>query len=261
MTRFRRIAFVFFSFLATMTFFSVIKNGFSQDWRTASRASVGLAPDPATTPEAVVQVYAARAVRWRGYFGVHTWISAKRENADHYTVYEVIGWRLYSGGSSVVVHNRPPDGRWFGAEPELLRELRGPGVEQIIDRIETAVADYPYAGSYVIWPGPNSNTFVAFIARQVPELALDLPPTAIGKDYLGPSLVARAASGTGYQFSLFGLLGLTIAKEEGLEFNLLGLTFGIDAVEPAIKLPMVGRLGTEYIARRALAAPSVAAGE
>jgi hypothetical protein len=254
-------ALVSLSIVAAMSFFSVVKNGFGQDWRTASRASAGLAPDPATTPEAVVQVYAARAVRWRGYFGVHTWISAKRENANQYKVYEVIGWRLYSGGSAVVVHNRPPDGRWFGAEPELLRELRGPGVEQIIDRIETAVTAYPYADSYVIWPGPNSNTFVAFVARHVPELALDLPPTAIGKDYLGPSLVARAASGTGYQFSLFGLLGLTLAKEEGFEFNLLGLTFGIDAAEPAVKLPFVGRLGTEFIARRAVAAPVATAGE
>jgi hypothetical protein len=40
------------------------------DWRTASRESVGLAPDPATTREAVVQVYAARALSWRGYFAV-----------------------------------------------------------------------------------------------------------------------------------------------------------------------------------------------
>ena len=30
------------------------------DWRGASREPVGLAPDPARTPEAVVQVYAAR---------------------------------------------------------------------------------------------------------------------------------------------------------------------------------------------------------
>jgi hypothetical protein len=215
---------------------------------------VGLAPDPAVTQEAVIQIYAARAVRWRGYFGVHTWIAAKREGAAAYTVYEVVGWRLYSGGSAVVVHNRPPDGRWFGAEPDLLRDLRGPGVEKLIDKIEAAVAAYPYAHEYTIWPGPNSNTFVAFIARAVPELALDLPPTAIGKDYLGPHMVARAASGTGYQFSLFGLLGLTLAKEEGLEVNLLGLTFGIDAMEPALKLPFFGRVGTDHIARRAVVA-------
>ena len=259
MTRFWGFVGFALTFVAAMTFFSVVKNGFSQDWRTASRASAGLAPDPTTTSEAVVQVYAARAVRWRGYFGVHTWISAKRENADQYTVYEVIGWRLYSGGSAVVVHNRPPDGRWFGAEPELLRDLRGPGVEHVIDRIEAAVAAYPYPDSYVIWPGPNSNTFTAFVAQQVPELALDLPPTAIGKDYLGSRVLARATSGTGYQASLFGLLGITLAKEEGLEINLLGLTFGIDAAEPALKLPLIGRLGTDLVAKRAVAAPNGAA--
>jgi len=246
--------------IASMAFFQIIKNGFTQDWRTASRGSAGLAPDPATTPEAVLQVYAARAVRWRGYFGVHTWISAKRSGAPAYQVYEVIGWRLLRGGSALVVSDRPPDGRWFGAEPELLRELRGPGVDAVIDRVEAAVRDYPYAQEYTIWPGPNSNTFTAFVARRVPELQLDLPPTAIGKDYLGPSLFAEAASGSGYQFSLFGLLGLTVAREEGLEINLLGLTFGIDFAEPALKLPMVGRLG-EGEPIRALApapAPSVA---
>src|SRR4030095_6637697 len=47
------------------------------NWRSASRAPVGLAPDPAVTPEGVIQVYAARAVRWRGYLCVHTWIGAQ----------------------------------------------------------------------------------------------------------------------------------------------------------------------------------------
>ncbi len=32
------------------------------DWRSASREPAGLAPNPAKTPEAVVQVYSARAV-------------------------------------------------------------------------------------------------------------------------------------------------------------------------------------------------------
>ena len=67
------------------------------NWRLASRAPVGLAPDPADTSEAVVQVYAARAVRWRGYFGVHTWIAAKPTNAPAFTVYEVTGFRSGAG--------------------------------------------------------------------------------------------------------------------------------------------------------------------
>jgi hypothetical protein len=35
-------------------------------WYVARRDPTGLAPDTATTQEAVVQVYAARAVSWRG---------------------------------------------------------------------------------------------------------------------------------------------------------------------------------------------------
>jgi hypothetical protein len=31
--------------------------------------------------------------------------------------------------------------------------------------------------------------------------------------------------------------------EEGVEVNLLGLTFGIDLNGPALKLPIVGRVG------------------
>ncbi|MGB0681693.1 MAG: DUF3750 domain-containing protein [Magnetovibrionaceae bacterium] len=216
------------------------------DWRTASRASIGTAPDPAVTKEAVIQVYAARAWSWRGYFGVHSWISAKRSGADSYQVYEVIGWRARHGGSSVVVSGRTPDGRWFGEEPDLIADKRGAGVDDMIDRLDAAVLTYPHAKEYRVWPGPNSNTFIAHLARAVPELKVDLPPTAIGKDYIPDGgLVARTPSGTGYQFSLFGLLGVMAAVEEGLEVNVLGFTFGLDPFGPAVKLPAVGRLGRD----------------
>jgi hypothetical protein len=76
-----------------------------------------------------------------------------------------------------------------------------------------------------------------------PELEVDLPPTAIGKDYLGRRLLAAAPSGSGFQVSLFGLLGVLVSGVEGLEINVLGLTFGIDALTPALKLPLIGRLG------------------
>jgi hypothetical protein len=213
------------------------------DWRAASRAPVGLAPDPATTPEAVVQVYGARALRWRGYFGVHTWVAVKPGGAPAYTVYEVIGWRLRWSDSALVVHQRAPDGRWFGNEPELLAERRGEGVDALIERIARATREYPYAGEYRLWPGPNSNTFTAWIARAVPELELDLPPTAIGKDFLGDRVVGRAPSGSGVQLSLYGMLGVLVSDIEGLEVNVLGLTFGLNPFAPALKLPIVGRLG------------------
>jgi hypothetical protein len=84
---------------------------------------------------------------------------------------------------------------------------------------------------------------VAFVLRRVPELRVDLPPTAIGKDYLGWRSVGLTPSGTGGQANLLGLLGVSAGIEEGLEVNLLGLNFGLDPKSLSLKLPIVGRLG------------------
>ena len=186
------------------------------------------------------------------FFGVHSWIAVKPTKAPAFTVYEVIGWRLRWGESVVTIRERAADARWFGNAPELLTDLRGPGVDAVIAKIDRAARHYPYADQYTVWPGPNSNTFTAHIARQVPELALDLPPTAIGKDYVADRLLTTAPSGTGWQFSLRGLFGITASGVEGLELNLLGLTFGIDPLDPAIKLPLIGRLGVDRRPRRML---------
>jgi hypothetical protein len=74
-------------------------------------------------------------------------------------------------------------------------------------------------------------------------LEADLPPTAIGKDYSGKRLVGSAPSGRGFQFSLFGLAGLTASSVEGFEVNVLGLTFGVNPFDPSLKLPLLGRVG------------------
>ncbi|MBC8338145.1 MAG: DUF3750 domain-containing protein [Rhodospirillales bacterium] len=215
------------------------------DWRTANRESAGIAPDPAMTSEAVVQVYIARAFSWRGWFGVHTWIATKPTGAENFTVYQIVGWRAYHGdGTALVIGESLPDRRWFGAEPQVISDLRGPGVDDVIRSIDAAAHRYPYAKDYVLWPGPNSNTFTAYIGREVPELKLDLPPTAIGKDFLtNGSIFDASPSRTGYQVSLYGLLGVLAGVEEGLEVNVLGLTFGVDPKDFAIKLPMAGRIG------------------
>ena len=211
------------------------------DWRTASREPAGLAPDPAELKEAVVQVYGARTIGAKGLFGVHTWVAVKPAEAAEWTVYEVVGWRLRWSESAVVVHHRAPDARWFGAMPEIYAERRGAGVDELIKRIDAAARAYPYGTEYRAWPGPNSNTFTAWIARAVPELQVDLPATAIGKDYLGSSIVAAAPSGSGVQLSLGGVLGVAAGPVDGLELNFLGLNFGISP--SGVKLPIVGRVG------------------
>ena len=200
----------------------------------------GLAPDPAKTSEAVVQVYGARTMGVKGLFGVHTWIAAKPSDASSWTVYEIIGWRLRWSDSALVIRERQPDAPWFGAEAELYADKRGPGVDELIKRIDKAARSYPYANTYTLWPGPNSNTFTAWIARQVPELQVDLPATAVGKDYIGSTFISTAPSGTGFQFTLAGLLAVAAGPVEGFELNLLGLNFGANG--SAIKLPLVGRV-------------------
>ncbi len=217
--------------------------GHSYDWRTAPMDSTGIAPDPATNPEAIVQVYSARAFGWRAAVGVHTWIAVKPTDAPRFTVYEVFGWQVIRGLPAVRQSQRDPDGMWYGNAPEIIFDIRGQGVDEVIARVEQAVAAYPYGDSYTVWPGPNSNTFTAWVAREVPEIVLDLPPTAIGKDFLpNGALFKETPSGTGWQFSLFGLAGILVAADEGLEVNLLSLVFGIDVTRPALKLPGLGRL-------------------
>ena len=90
--------------------------------------------------------------------------------------YDVVGW---SGPSYVKTDYMSPDA--LVRQPAgLLVDRRG---EALIPRI---VKSYPYANEYRTWPGPkNGNTFVAHVARSgAAELRVDLPPTAIGKDYM-----------------------------------------------------------------------------
>ena len=210
---------------------------------TADNAE-SLVADPVRVSDPVVQVWGARTRGAKGIFGVHTWIAVKPEGALEYTVYEIIGWRLRWTDSALVIRNRAPH-QWFGTPGELYAEKRGPGVDQLIRRIEKAVQEYPYAKTYTLWPGPNSNTFTAWIARAVPELEADLPATAIGKDYIGSNIISTAPSGKGFQFSLRGLLGVAASGVDGVELNLLGLNFGVSP--SGIKLPIVGRIGSVRI--------------
>ena len=214
------------------------------NWWQARRDSSGQAPDPATTPEAVIQVYAARTVGWKGLFGVpHL---GRREAHRRSGVHALRGHGLgrEPGAPALRVNRTGPDNYWFGSHPELLVDRRGEGVDDLIGKVEAAVAAYPYPDSYRTWPGPNSNTFIAHIGREVPELRLRLPATAVGKDYLpGGAPAGLTPSGTGVQLSLLGLAGVLVGWDDGIEVNVLGLTFGVDLLRPALKLPGVGRVG------------------
>lgn len=156
----------------------------SGDWRTASREPAGIAPDPSQTSEAVIEVYAADAFSWKGWFAVHTWIATKAPDAKEYTVYEVVGWRTDRGLPALKSYRTTtPDRFWYGAKPEKILSLNGEKAASLIPDIEQAVNNYPWADEYNVFPGPNSNTFPAWVARKVPELGLEMPFRAIGSGY------------------------------------------------------------------------------
>ncbi|MDR1936092.1 MAG: DUF3750 domain-containing protein, partial [Candidatus Accumulibacter sp.] len=213
-------------------------------WHAAARHSAGIAPTPAQAAgQAIVQVYAAPTYGWRGLVAQHPWIILKRAGEKTFTRYDVIGWRR---GNHVQRNYALPDGFWYGKRPRLLVDHRGDGVEAMITRIEAAIESYPFADRYRAYPGPNSNTFLAHIGREVPELKLDLPANAIGKDYrpIGDPL-GLSPSGSGVQLSILGLLGASVGLQEGVEINILGLNIGLDLNSPGLRLPFVGRIGLD----------------
>jgi hypothetical protein len=248
--RLRRKAKRFFAVLALIYLLPLfiagcgyLLRGPQEHWSRADRSSAGIAPDPARAPEAFVQVYAARAYGWRGIFGVHTWTALKAAGARSWERFEVVGFGVSRGRPAVRAGAGIPDGRWYGSTPVLLGELRGAPADAAIQVLRAAARDYPYPNEYIVWPGPNSNTFTAHLLRRVPELRIDLPANAIGKDYPVDGIFARTPSGTGGQVSLGGVLGIAVGQVEGIEVNLLGLNAGVDIRRPALRLPGLGRLG------------------
>lgn len=211
------------------------------NWQTADRSSAGLLPSTSDHPEALIRVYAARTVRWRGIFAVHTWIVFKERGAPHYSRYDYTAW-----GDPIRANGFAADARWFGALPETVVAVDGEEANRLIPKIRSVIENYRFKanGDYSAWPGPNSNTFVQAVLAAVPELKAVLPPTAIGKDYpYRGNWLGLTPSRTGVYLSLGGYLGLTIGWIDGVELNFLGAVLGFDIRRPALKFPGIGRLG------------------
>jgi len=152
-----------------------------QSWREADWGSAGILPRPQDVSEATIHVFSATTGGMKGSVASHAWIVTKAANAGHYNRYDKVGW-----GAPVRRNNYAPDAYWYSNTPRLVVSLQGAEAARLIPRIEAVIAAYPHseAGGYRMWPGPNSNTFVAHILRSVPELGVVLPPDAIGRDYL-----------------------------------------------------------------------------
>ena len=234
--------------LVRAAFYAV--DGGPRSWREADWSSTGSLPPAASHPEARVLILSGQTGGWKGVFSVHSWIVVKPANAPEWRRYDVVGW-----GSPVRVNGWAPDGRWFGNRPTVIADIKGRGAEALIPKIEAAIRNdrYNHAGDYRLWPGPNSNTFVASVLREVPEIGVALPPNAIGRDFRPRPYVGPSDSRTGVEANLWGALGVKFGWVEGVELNVLGLVAGLDVRHPAVKLPGFGRVGLDTLA--AIAAP------
>jgi hypothetical protein len=158
-------------------------------WHQARRDPTGLSPDPAVTQDAVIQVFAAPGVARRALFSVHTWIAVKPTGAPRFTPYEVLGFGVANGAPALRIDRMGPDNYCFGARPQILLDRRGAGIDGMIGHARCC-REPPLFQELCPWPGPNSNSFLAHIARQVPDLAIQIPSNAVGKEFCR----ARASS-------------------------------------------------------------------
>jgi hypothetical protein len=215
-------------------------HGRHMDWRSADRSSMQLLPPASRVPGAVVRIFSARTVSWRGIVATHSWVVIKAPNAGAYERFDYVAW-----GGPIWKDRFLPDARWFGSDPQLIFAADGAEAARMLPTIRSTIRDYRFAqpGDYRVWPGPNSNTFVATI-MQAAHMHAALPPTAVGKDYpYNDRWVGLTPSRTGVRINLGGYAGIALGWYEGLELNLFGAVAGLDIRRPALKLPGLGRLG------------------
>ena len=208
-----------------------------KSFREADWLSTGMLPRASTDSKPRLLVFAARTGRRLGIFSVHCWIVFKQEGDTSWSRYDV------AGSGPVRLNAWAPDSNWHGRAPRVIIDVGGARAAVLITKVKDAIYAYSDYDGYRIWPGPNSNTFVATVLRAVPELAIALPANAVGKDFRSYPYAGLTDSRTGLEASLWGLLGVKVGWIEGVELNFLGLVAGLDIRHPGLKLPGFGRLG------------------
>lgn len=209
-----------------------------RSWRDADWSSASVLPAANTSAEPAVYVMAARTGGLKGAVSEHSWLVLKDAGAERYERWDVVGW-----GNPVRQNAYDADGRWYSNVPRIVAKVHGDEAAALIPRLREAIGAYRFSsrGDYTIFPGPNSNTFVATVLRDVPSFKVMLPPAAVGRDYpVDGSLASYDRDRSEFRLSLFGYAGLVIGPEAGLEVNLFGLVAGIDPLDLSIKVPAFG---------------------
>ena len=119
---------------------------------------------------------------WIGALAWHYWFVVRDDTGRHR--WEV--WQTKNAGGWCIGHvhrdlKRPDDGVG-GGPSRMVKEWEGENAVKILRVLEN-IRSYPYCQRYRSWPGPNSNTFVAWVLREA-GIEHTLDPRGLGRNYL-----------------------------------------------------------------------------
>lgn len=117
-----------------------------------------------------------------GLVAAHYWFHVlDGERCDRWEI-----WQTRDAGGTSVGHLhrnlKPPEAGVGGGPAQLACEWHGEKAALLKEILGEAGKRYPFCGRYRPFPGPNSNTFVAWVLRAA-GIDYRLPWKAIGRSY------------------------------------------------------------------------------
>jgi hypothetical protein len=118
-------------------------------------------------------------IPYLGWIAAHYWFVLRDgERCERWEV-----WQSKDAGGRSIGHLhcdlKPPEANVGGGPTQLVAEWRGDAALALMRAVSKT---YPYCNSYRYWPGPNSNTYVAWVLRQA-GIEHPLDRLAVGKNY------------------------------------------------------------------------------
>lgn len=146
-----------------------------------------------------------------------------------------------SGANSNIISNRAAHAkkRW-DERVRILSQSDGKSNPNFARDIREFTASYDDS-IYRSYPGPNSNTFMEKMIREVDGVSAVLDHNAIGKEkgfYAG-----RTTGGTGLKLQT-PVIGVALGLKEGVEVSALGLSAGVSFYPLSVRIPFLPKIPT-----------------
>jgi hypothetical protein len=172
---------------------------------------------------------------WYTHFADHTWFEVRSDLG----VWRVEVLHPTSGVviEPISVADLTDDDRW-GRRVQVLRRFTGERAERVGAALLARAPDYPWRDAYNAYPGPNSNTFAVWLAREIDGLEFQPHSTAIGQDFAEDGRLGLTPNRTGVELEN-SWLGLELGLAEGARLQIAGLALGVGLWPPRVELPFL----------------------